>query len=124
PLVLTCHPVRETLAPPAVDVVDLATVGGDDLGDPIDRGPDQRLIGVGRQDEHALVLPQHSPPLVWTAPHEGEQKDEGCPECTGRRLRQPARRGERPRRTDKARRASPQQRAGGCPGPRVPQATA
>src|SRR6185295_326722 len=45
----------------------------DDLADAIDRRRHQGLVGLGRQDEHALVLPQRSPPLVWTAPREGEQ---------------------------------------------------
>src|SRR5216117_4253205 len=60
---------------------------------------------AGRMSMHSYSLNIH---LLWSGrpPHEGEQKDEGCPECTGRRLKQPVRRVEQPRRTDRARRGA------------------
>src|SRR4029078_9279436 len=73
PLRLSRELIREALASPAVELGHLTTGGADDLADAIDRRRHQGLVGLSWQDEHALVLPQRSPPLVWTAPREGEQ---------------------------------------------------
>src|SRR4051794_15134753 len=84
PLRLPGELIGEALASPAVELGHLTTGGADDLADAIDRRRHQGLVGLGWQDEHALVLPQRSPPLVWTAPREGEQVGmRAVHECTG-----------------------------------------
>ena len=76
--------IRETAPAPALDVLHLPGVFRDDRGDPIRRGAHRGFVGLSGQDEHALVLPQTPPPLVWTAPLEGEQEVlRVVQQCTG-----------------------------------------
>src|SRR5919197_4265667 len=84
PFVLVVDLVGEPASTPSVDVADLAPVRRRAPRDGIGRGSHRGLVGLGRQDQHALVFPQTPPPLVWTAPHEGEQEvPRVAQQCTG-----------------------------------------
>src|SRR5690606_36898026 len=48
--------VGETTTAPDVDVVDGATIIGDHLEEPVERGADGALLGLGVEDDHELVL--------------------------------------------------------------------
>src|SRR5688572_11151268 len=77
---LVCEPAPA----PALGVPHLPVVLRNDRSDPVRRGTHQGLVGLSRQDEHAFVLPQTPPPLVWTAPLEGEQEVlRVVQQCTG-----------------------------------------